>query len=163
MSIHFFEMKSLALLQQRLKLKNVLRLHYLLKYAIISVNNENIKQWRKCLLGFFLMGGDYFKLLRFTVELRHLELLSFARASTYIASANARKWNWQIYWPSNHRSKNQNFRNPTNYIPSDPEFYADYYSQKDYTLESNCKKDFNHSVSLYPKTKFGAKMKIFEN
>ena len=84
-------MKSLALLQQRLKLKNVLRLHYLLKYAIISVNNENIKQWRKCLLGFFLMGGDYFKLLRFTVELRHLELLSFARASTYIASANARK------------------------------------------------------------------------
>ena len=34
----------------------------------------------------------------------------------------------------------------------DPEFYADHYSQKDYTLKSNCKKDINHNVSLYPKT-----------
>ena len=33
------------------------------------------------------------------------------------------------------------FRNPTNYIPIDLEFYADHYSQKDYTLKSNVKKD----------------------
>ena len=57
------------------------------------------------------------KLLRFTVELRHLELLSFAQASTHIPSGS-----------SNHRAKNQNFRNPKNYIPLDPEFYADHYS-----------------------------------
>ena len=54
MSIHSFEIKSLGLLQQRWKTRNVLRLHYLLKYAIISVNNENIKQWRKCAVWFFL-------------------------------------------------------------------------------------------------------------
>ena len=45
----------------------------------------------------------------------------------------------------------------------DPEFYADHYSQKDYTLKSNCKKKINHNVSLYPKALFGAKMKIFKN
>ena len=73
-------------------------------------------------------GGDYFMLLRFTVELRHLELLSFAQASTHIPSANAKKSKWQIFGPSNHSAKNQNFRNPKNYIPLDPEFYADYYS-----------------------------------
>ena len=32
--------------------------------------------------------------------------------------------------PSNHRAKNQNFRNSTYYIPLDPEFYADHYSHK---------------------------------
>ena len=26
----------------------------------------------------------------------------------------------------------------------DPELHADYYSQKGYTLKSNCKKDINH-------------------
>ena len=36
------------------KIRNLLKLHYLLKYAIISVNSENIKQWRKCALWFFL-------------------------------------------------------------------------------------------------------------
>ena len=108
-------------------------------------------------------GGDYFMLLRFTVELRHLELLSFAQASTHIPSANAKKSKWQIFGPSNHRAKNLNFRNPTYYIPLDPEFYADHYSQKNYTLKSNCKKDIIHSVSLYAKTLVGAKMKIFKN
>ena len=90
-----------------------------------------------------------------------MELLSFAQASTHIACANADIW--QIFGPSNHKAKNQNYRNPANYIPSDPEFYTDHYSQKDYTLASNCKKDIGHSVSLYPKTLFGAKMKIFKN
>ena len=59
-----------------------------------------------------------------------------------------------MFGPSNHRAKNRNFRNRTNYIPSDPEFYADHYLQRDYTLESNCKKDISHSVSLYPKALF---------
>ena len=40
---------------------------------------------------FFKSGEDYFKFLRFNVELRHSELLSFAQASTHIASANAKK------------------------------------------------------------------------
>ena len=66
-------------------------------------------------------------LLRFTVELRHLELLSFAQASTHIPSANTKKPKWQIFGPSNHSAKNQNFRNPKDYIPLDPEFYADHY------------------------------------
>ena len=158
-------MKSFTLLQQRWKIRNVLRLHYLLKYPIISLHNENIKHWRKCALWFFVFNyvGDFFKLLRYTVELRHLELLSFAQASTHIPSANAKKSKWQIFGPSNHRAKNKKLRNPTNYIPSDPEFYADHYSQKDYTLESNCKKDISHSLSLCPKILFGSKMKIFKN
>ena len=120
---------------------------------------------KMCSLIFFVFkqGGDYFKLLKFTVELRHLELFSFAQASTNIASPNAKKSKWQIFGPSNHRAKNKKFRNPTNYIPSDPEFYADHYSQKDYTLESNCKKDISHSLSLCPKILFGSKMKIFKN
>ena len=67
-------------------------------------------------------------LLRFTVELRHLELLSFAQASTHIPSANAKKSKLQIFGPSNHRAKNQNFRNSKSYIPLNPEFYADHYS-----------------------------------
>ena len=37
--------------------------------------------------------------------------------------------------------KNQNFRNPTNYIPLTPDFYNDHYSRKDYNLKSNCNKD----------------------
>ena len=46
----------------------------------------------------------------------------------------------------------------------DPELHTDYYSQKDYTLKSNCKKDINHkNVSLCPKTLFQVKMKIFKN
>ena len=52
----------------------------------------------------------------------------------------SKKSKWWIFVPRTHRAKNQNFRNPTNYIPIDPEFYADDYSQKDYTLKSNCKK-----------------------
>ena len=69
--------------------------------------------------------------------------MSFAQASTHIASANAKKSKWQIFGPSNHSAKNQNFRNPTYYIPLDPEFYADHYSQKeDYILKSNCKKTY---------------------
>ena len=120
---------------------------------------------KMCSLIFFIFkqGGDYFKLLKFTVELRHLELFSFAQASTNIASPNAKKSKWQIFGPSNHRAKNLNFRNPTYYIPLDPEFYADHYSQKNYTLKSNCKKDIIHSVSLYAKTLVGAKMKICKN
>ena len=50
------------------------------------------------------------------------------------------------------RVKNQNFWNPTNYIPLEPEFYADHYSQKDvlkigwdyftnFTLKSKFNKD----------------------
>ena len=92
------------------------------------------------------------KLFRFTVGLRHLEKLSFAQASAHIASANAKKSEWQIFKRSAHRAKNQNFRNPTNYIPLDREIYANHYSQKDYTLKSNCKKDISHNVSLYLKT-----------
>ena len=126
----------------------------------ISNNGENV------LSDFFYVFKqvrDYLKLLRFIFELRHLELLSFAQASTHVASANAKKSKWQIFGPRNHKAKNQNYRNPTNYIPSDPKFCTDHYSQKDYTLASNCKKDIRHSVSLYPKTLFGAKMKIFKN
>ena len=104
-----------------------------------------------------------FKLFRFTFGLSHLKKLSFAQPSAYIASANAKNSKWWIFGPSTRRAKNQNFRNPTNHIPMDPEFYADHYSQKDYTLKSNCKKDINHNVSLYPKTLFGAKTKIFKN
>ena len=81
--------------------------------------------------------------------------MSFAQASAYIASANTKKPKWQIFGPSNHRAKNQNFRNPTNHIPLDPEFYAYHYSQKDYILKSNCKKDIRHNVPLYPKTLCG--------
>ena len=55
----------------------------------------------------FNLGGDYFKLLRFTVELRPFKLV---QASTHIPSANAKKSKWQIFGPSNHRAKNQNFR-----------------------------------------------------
>ena len=105
---------------------------------------------------------DSFKLFRFTVGLVHLEKLSFAQASTHIASANAKKLKWQIFGPSDHRAKNQNFRNPTNYIPLDPELYAYHYSQKDYTLKSNCKKDNCRNVSLYLKTLCGTKLIIFK-
>ena len=91
----------------------------------ISNNGENV------LSDFFVFnqGGDYFKLLRFTVELRPFKLLSFAQASTHIPSANAKKSKWQIFGPSNHRAKNQNFRNSKNYIPLNPDFYADHYSK----------------------------------
>ena len=47
-------------------------------------------------------------------------------------------------------------------MPLDPEFYAYHYSQKDYTLKSNCKKDIRHNVSLHSKTMYGMKMIIFE-
>ena len=50
---HYFKIKSLPLLKQRRKI-NALRLPYLLKYAIVSGNNENIKHWRKCAVGLFL-------------------------------------------------------------------------------------------------------------
>ena len=70
-------------------------------------------------------GGDYF---RFIVELSHLKKMAFAQASAYIASANAKKSKWWVFEPSTCRAKNQNFRNPTNYIPIDPEFYANHYS-----------------------------------
>ena len=73
--------------------------------------------------------------------LKHLEKLSSAQASAHIASANAKKSKWQKFGPSAHRAKNQNFRNPKNYTTLDPEFYADHYSQKGYTLKSNCNKD----------------------
>ena len=125
----------------------------------MSSNGENVLSD----LFVFKQSGDYFKFLRFTGELINLELLSFTQASTHIASADAKKSKWQIFGPSNHRAKNLNFRNPTYYIPLDPEFYADHYSQKNYTLKSNCKKDIIHSVSLYAKTLVGAKMKIFKN
>ena len=125
----------------------------------ISSNGENVLSD----LFVFKQSGDYFKFLRFTGELINLELLSFTQASTHIASADAKKSKWQIFGPSNHRAKNLNFRNPTYYIPLDPEFYADHYLQKNYTLKSNCKKDIIHSVSLYAKTLVGAKMKIFKN
>ena len=61
----------------------------------ISNNGENVLS---DFFGFYV-GGDYFKFLRFTVEMRHLELLSFAQASTHIASANAKKSKWQIFGP----------------------------------------------------------------
>ena len=53
----------------------------------ISSNGENV------LCDFFLFkyDGDYFKLLRFTVEMTNLELLSFAQTSTHTPSANAKK------------------------------------------------------------------------
>ena len=95
-----------------------------------------------------------FKLCRFTVGLSHLEKESFAQANAYITSANTKKSKWWIFGPSSYRVKNQNFRNLTNYIPIDPEFYADQDSQKDFTMKSNCKKDISHIVSLYLKTLF---------
>ena len=104
-----------------------------------------------------------FKLFRFTVGLSHLGKLSFAQASAYVASANAKKSKQWIFGPSIHRAKNENFRNLTNYIPIDPKFYAGHYSQKDYTLKSNCKKDVNRNVALYPETLFEAKTLIFKN
>ena len=82
-----------------------------------------------------------FKLFRFTVGLSNFEKSPFAQASEHIASAKTKKSKWQIFGPNTHRAKNQNFRNPTNYTPLDPEFYAGHYSQKDYTLKSNCNKD----------------------
>ena len=57
-----------------------------------------------------------FKLFRFTVGLKHLEKLSFAQASTHIASGNAKKQKWQIFGPRDYRAKNKKIRNPTNYI-----------------------------------------------
>ena len=105
---------------------------------------------------------DSFMLFRFTVRLGHLEKLSLAQASTHIASANAKKLKWHIFGPSDHRAKNQNFRNPANDIPLDPEFYAYHYSQKDYTLKSNCKKDNRRNVLLYLKALCGTKMIIFK-
>ena len=73
-----------------------------------------------------------FKLFRFTVLLAHLEQSPFAQASAHMASANAKKSKSQIFGPSAHRAKNQNFWNPVNYIPLDPEFYANHYSQRLY-------------------------------
>ena len=104
-----------------------------------------------------------FKLFRFSVGLSHLEKLFFALASAYKASASSKKSKWWIFGSSTHTPKNKNFRNPTNYIPIDPQFYANQYSQKDCTLKGNCKKDINHDVSLYPKTLFETKIKIFKN
>ena len=70
-----------------------------------------------------------FKLFRFTVWLSHSEkIFSFAQASAHIASVNTKIPKWQIFGPSNHRAENQNFRNPTNQILLDPEFYAYHYS-----------------------------------
>ena len=70
-------------------------------------NGENVLSiFFVCLFFFvFKQGGDYFKLLRFTVELRHLELLPFAQASTHIAPANAKKSKWQTFGPSNRRAE----------------------------------------------------------
>ena len=64
--------------------------------------------------------------------LGHLEQSPFAQASDQMASENAKKSKSQIFGPSAHRDKNQNFWNPTNYIPLDPEFYADHYLQRLY-------------------------------
>ena len=64
-----------------------------------------------------------------------MEKSSFAQASAHRASANAKKSKSQIFEPSAHRAKNENFWNPTSYISLDPEFYADHYSQKDCTLK----------------------------
>ena len=36
--------------------------------------------------------------------------------------------------------QNKNFRNPANYIPLDPEIYADNYLRRDHNLKSNCNK-----------------------
>ena len=88
------------------------------------------------------MGTEFpCKLFRFTVGFSHLEKSPFVQASAHIASANAKKSKLQIFGPSTRRAKNQNFWNLTNYIPLDPEFYADHYSQKDCTLKSNFNKD----------------------
>ena len=81
-----------------------------------------------------------FKLFWFAVGLSQLENLSFAQASARIASANAKKLKWQILGPNTHRAKNQNFRNTTNYIPLNAEFYTDHYLQKDYTWKVTVKK-----------------------
>ena len=86
------------------------------------------------------------------VGFSHLEKSPFAQARAYIAFANAKKSKSQIFGPSVQRAKNQNFWNLTNYIPLDPEFYADHYSQKDCTLESNFNKDMTR-ISL-PSGKF---------
>ena len=92
------------------------------------------------------------KLFRSTVGFDHLEKSPFVQASAHIASANGKKSKSQIFGPSARRAKNQNFWNLTNYIPLDPEFYADHYSQKDCTLESNFNKDMTR-ISL-PSGKF---------
>ena len=70
-----------------------------------------------------------------------MEKSPFAQTSAHIASADAKKSKSQILGSSDHRAKNQNFWNPANYLPLDPEFYADHYSQKDCTLKSNFNKD----------------------
>ena len=49
------------------------------------------------------------KLFRFTVVLGHLEQSPFAQASAHMASENAKKSKSQIFGPSAHRDKNQNF------------------------------------------------------
>ena len=82
-----------------------------------------------------------FKLFRFTFGLGHLEKLPFVQACACTASADAKKSKWQIFSSSTYKTKFQNFRNPINYIPLDPEFYGDHYLQEDYTLKSNCNKD----------------------
>ena len=46
-----------------------------------------------------------------------------------------------MFGPIAYRAKFQNFRNPTNYILLDPEFYDNHYLQKNYALENNCNKD----------------------
>ena len=97
-----------------------------------------------------------FRFSGFTVGLSHLEKLSFAQASAYISFCKCQKH------PKGQKSY-QNFRSPTNYTPIDPDFFADHHSQKDSTLKCNYKKDISHNVSLYTKTLFGAKMKIFKN
>ena len=138
----------------------------MLKHVIISVNNENVKQWRKCALWIFFVfksGWNYFKFLRVTVELRHLELLSFPQASTHIASANAKKSNRYLdqatIWPKIKISETQHII----YTIRSRILCWSLFTKKDYTLKSSCKKDIIHSVSLYPKTLFGVKMKMFNN
>ena len=80
-------------------------------------------------------------LFRLTAGLSTLEILSFAQGSMHIASANAKNSKCWIFRISTYSAKNINFRNPLSDIPRDPKFYADYYSQKDFNLKSNCKKD----------------------
>ena len=86
----------------------------------------------------------------------------FAQASAPIASANTKKSKWQIFGPNNLRAKNQNFRNPANYIPLDPEFYAYHYSQEEYTLKSNWKRYLPQCVTTFKNTVCGTKIIIFK-
>ena len=114
-------------------------------------------------------GGDYFpKLFRNLIQVVQISsgIESFGKIifCTSQSTYSFCKSKWQIFGPSDHwgtqKSKFQKSNKLHAITPRS--FYADHYSQNDYTLKSNCKTDICHNMSLYPKTLCGRKMIVLK-